>query len=64
MKLIKPHTVLISAGVNNQYGHPDREATALFKQYSEVYHATCFGNGQSLRTEVNKSGVNTYKFTP
>lgn len=64
MKLINPHTVLISAGVNNQYGHPDQEAKNLFKQYAQKYYATCFGDGQSLRTEVTQSDINTYKFTP
>jgi beta-lactamase superfamily II metal-dependent hydrolase len=62
IKLVKPHTVLISAGVDNQYGHPDKEATSLFKQYAQNYHATCYGGGQSLRTEVTQSGIKTYKF--
>jgi competence protein ComEC len=30
MSLINPHTVLISAGVNNRYGHPDREAITIY----------------------------------
>jgi beta-lactamase superfamily II metal-dependent hydrolase len=63
MALIKPHTVLISAGVDNQYGHPDLEAITHFTAHAEKYYATCHGNGQSLRTEATASGVNTYKFT-
>lgn len=62
--LIKPHTVLISAGVNNQYGHPDGEATKLFASSAKKLYVTCHGDGQSLHTEANKAGVNTYKFLP
>jgi beta-lactamase superfamily II metal-dependent hydrolase len=60
---IAPKTVLISAGVGNQYGHPDAEATSLFKQHAQQYHSTSWGEGQSLRTDVSPTGVNTYKFT-
>ena len=62
--LIKPHTVLISAGVDNKYGHPDSEAIKLFKSHAKEYFATCWGEGgQSLKTVANKDGINTYKFT-
>jgi beta-lactamase superfamily II metal-dependent hydrolase len=64
MKLIQPHTVLISAGVNNQYGHPDTEATNLFGVHAQKYFATCYGGGQSLRTVADKDGVTTFKFSP
>jgi len=63
MKLIKPHTVLVSAGVKNQYGHPDPEAISLFAAHADKWYATCHGDGQSLRTEVTESAINTYKFT-
>lgn len=62
MELIRPHTVLISAGVNNQYGHPDKDAIKLFDQYAEKYYATCWGGGQSLETIADESGVKTFKF--
>ena len=62
IKLIAPKTVLISAGVNNQYGHPDALALLLFKAYAEHHYSTSWGNGQSLRTEALSTGINTYKF--
>lgn len=64
MAKIQPQTVLISAGVDNQYGHPDHEATALFKQYSSVYYSTSYGNGQSIRTLANAHEVKSFKFVP
>lgn len=63
MGLIKPHTVLISAGVRNQYGHPDPEAVQLFSAHAQKYWATCYGEGQSLRTVADEATVATYKFT-
>jgi competence protein ComEC len=63
MALINPHSVLISAGVNNQYGHPDTEATKLFGVYSEKYYSTSYGNGQSLKTVASLQEVKSYKFT-
>jgi beta-lactamase superfamily II metal-dependent hydrolase len=64
LALIKPHTVLISAGVNNQYGHPSPEARQLFAAHAQKYYETCYGTGQSLKTVVDANGINTYKFTP
>jgi len=60
--LIRPRTVLVSAGVDNQYGHPDHEATKLFSEYADEYYATNGGGGQSLKTIADCSGVKTYKF--
>jgi beta-lactamase superfamily II metal-dependent hydrolase len=64
MALIRPHTVLISAGVNNQYGHPDAETTKLFAAHAQKYFAICYGEGQSLKSVVDSTGINTYKFNP
>lgn len=65
MALIKPHTVLISAGVNNQYGHPDSEAKKLFSAHAEKVFATSGGEGgQSLKTVADADGVKTFKFDP
>jgi beta-lactamase superfamily II metal-dependent hydrolase len=61
--LIQPQTVIISAGVGNQYGHPDAEAMRLFAAHSEHQYSTNHGDGQSLRTVVSSTGVKTYKFT-
>lgn len=64
MKLIKPHTVIVSAGVDNQYGHPDSEATKLFNAHAKKWFSTNGGNGQSLVTHVTSQEVKTYKFEP
>lgn len=64
LALIKPHTVLISAGVDNQYGHPSQEARALFADHAQKYYETCYGTGQSLKTVADAGGINTYKFNP
>jgi competence protein ComEC len=62
MAKIQPQTVLISAGVNNQYGHPDLEATTLFKKYTEAYYSTSYGGGQSIRTSANTQEIKSFKF--
>ena len=63
LALIRPKTVLISAGVDNQNGHPDAEATRLYAAHAEHYYSTNYGQGQSLRTVVSAAEVKTYKFT-
>ncbi len=48
LQLVAPHTVIISCGVENQYGHPDREALDLYRKYAtEVW---CTGDGTSYET--------------
>ncbi len=64
MAKIQPQTVLISAGVDNQYGHPDPEATALFKQYTEASYSTSCDGGQSIRTSADAQEVKSFKFVP
>ena len=59
---IRPQEVLISAGVNNQYGHPDTEATKLFAKYAKHYYSTSYGGGQSLKTAVEPQGVSSSTF--
>jgi beta-lactamase superfamily II metal-dependent hydrolase len=62
MQCIDPHTVVISAGVDNQYNHPDEEALDLFCGFaSEVFSTNDMG-GQSLRTRVTQSGILTTVF--
>lgn len=59
IKLIKPDTVLISAGVDNSYGHPDTEAMKIFKSVTEkVYSTNGSKEGQSILTEISKNGTN------
>lgn len=59
---VNPHTILVSAGVNSQYGHPHPAATRLFKKYAEEWWSTHVGTGQSLHTVVTSTNVQTYKF--
>lgn len=59
---IKPDTVIVSAGVGNQYGHPDKEAINLFNSYAKKWYATNHGNGQSLNTTISGNQIITYKF--
>jgi len=55
--LMKPHTVLISAGVNNSYGHPDAEAIKIFNSVAQHVYSTNTEEGQSLLTEISKVGT-------
>ncbi len=68
MQKAKPHTVLISAGVKNQYGHPDRDALERYRAVATHVWSTNWtdadGLGQSLRTEVLAGTINTVKFEP
>lgn len=63
-KCIQPHTVLISAGVDNQYGHPDQATVQLFKRVANNVYSTNWGDGQSLVTEVSATGTKTLLFKP
>jgi beta-lactamase superfamily II metal-dependent hydrolase len=47
---VRPHTVVISAGVDNQYGHPDRKAVALYLRVAAHVFQTNVRNGISLLT--------------
>ena len=47
---VKPNTVLISAGVDNQYGHPDGKAVALYRRVADHVFATNIRNGVSWIT--------------
>lgn len=48
--LVEPNTILISAGVNNQYGHPDSQAVAAFSKIAKHVYATNVNGGVSLFT--------------
>jgi len=62
LKLVQPHTILVSAGVGNQYGHPHKSATSLFGRHAQRWYQTNHAQGQSLRTVADGSNVNTYLF--
>jgi len=55
---ILPHTVLISAGVDNQYGHPDPQAVRVYAQVAENVYSTNMQGGVSLMTS---RGLNTFE---
>jgi beta-lactamase superfamily II metal-dependent hydrolase len=59
---VQPHTVLVSAGVNNSYGHPHAEAVTLYQRHAQKFWRTNYGEGQSLHTSVTPAGINTYLF--
>lgn len=50
---VSPNTVLISAGVNNQYGHPDVQAVRIYQRVAEHVFQTNVEGGVSLHTEPN-----------
>jgi len=62
LRHIAPHTTLISAGVNNPYGHPAASAVRLFQSYSTKLFQTNVGRGQSIETVVSAAGVTNHLF--
>ena len=48
--LVSPDTVLISAGVDNQYGHPDAKAVKLYSRVAKHVFQTNIEDGVSLLT--------------
>jgi competence protein ComEC len=56
---IDPHTVLISAGVNNQYGHPDPAAVKAYKRVAKYIFSTNMQGGVSLLTKPGASELTT-----
>lgn len=56
---IEPHTVLISAGVDNQYGHPDPAAVKAYKRVAKYVYATNMQGGVSLLTKPGTSELTT-----
>ncbi|MCC6809181.1 MAG: hypothetical protein IT381_17270 [Deltaproteobacteria bacterium] len=63
VKLVRPDTVLISAGVNNKYGHPDAAAVAVYRSVAKNVFQTNAKTGISIRTVANTAGVESYVFT-
>ena len=49
--LVSPNTVLISAGVDNQYGHPDSQAVKLYSRVAKHVFQTNVEKGVSLHTK-------------
>jgi beta-lactamase superfamily II metal-dependent hydrolase len=56
---ISPHTVLISAGVDSQYGHPHPAAVAAYSAVAERVYCTNVEGGVSLLTRMRGDGFDT-----
>jgi beta-lactamase superfamily II metal-dependent hydrolase len=60
--LVEPNTVLISAGVNNQYGHPDSRAVQAYQAVAQHVFCTNVEGGVSLFTKMGASDFETQIF--
>jgi beta-lactamase superfamily II metal-dependent hydrolase len=56
---IDPHTVLISAGVDNQYGHPDPAAVKVYKRVAKYVYSTNMQGGVSFLTQPGTTEITT-----
>jgi beta-lactamase superfamily II metal-dependent hydrolase len=56
---IAPHTVLISAGVDSQYGHPHPQALRVYREVARHVVATNSEGGVSLLTEPGQTEITT-----
>ena len=58
---VMPNTVLISAGVDNQYGHPDSKAVNLYLRVAKRVFQTNVRDGISLLTQRDGSDLQTQR---
>jgi beta-lactamase superfamily II metal-dependent hydrolase len=56
---IDPHTVIISAGVDSQYGHPDPAAVKVYERVAKYVYSTNMQGGVSLLTQPGRSEIST-----
>ncbi len=56
---IAPHTVLISAGVDSQYGHPHPQAVKVYKGVAKHVFSTNMEGGVSLLTQPGPTELTT-----
>ena len=56
---IAPHTVLISAGVDSQYGHPHPQALRVYSSVAKHVFSTNMEGGVSLLTEPGRTELTT-----
>src|SRR5262245_52632268 len=61
---IDPHTVLISAGVNSQYGHPHPQARRVYEHLARHVFSTNDEGGVSLLTEPGPTEITTTMLRP
>jgi beta-lactamase superfamily II metal-dependent hydrolase len=57
--LVEPNTILISAGVDNPYGHPDSQAVAVFSKVAKHVYGTYVKGGVSLMTSLGTTDFET-----
>ncbi len=56
---IAPHTVLISAGVDSQYGHPHPAALKVYSRVAKYVFSTNMEGGASLLTQAGATELTT-----
>lgn len=56
---IAPHTVLISAGVDNQFDHPSSQAVKVYKKVAKYVYSTNMEGGVSLLTQPGATELTT-----
>lgn len=56
---IGPHTILISAGVENQFDHPSPQAVKVFNKVAKYIFSTNMEGGVSLLTQPGASEITT-----
>lgn len=56
---IDPHTILVSAGVDSQYGHPDPEAVRIYNRVAKYVFSTNAHGGVSLHTKPGAGELTT-----
>lgn len=56
---IEPHTVLISAGVDNQFDHPSPQAVKVYKKVAKYVFSTNMEGGVSLLTKPGTTELTT-----
>ncbi|MDE2833729.1 MAG: hypothetical protein OXM02_04330 [Bacteroidota bacterium] len=56
-----PHTVIISAGIDNQYGHPHRKTARLYLKVAKHVFLTNAGEGISLLTYMQDGQIRTQR---
>jgi beta-lactamase superfamily II metal-dependent hydrolase len=56
---IAPHTVLISAGVDSQYGHPHPQALRVYGQIAKHVFSTNMEGGVSLLAQPGPTELTT-----
>jgi len=60
---VSPDTILISAGVDNQYGHPDASVLRAYQRVAKTVLGTHMDGGQSLFTRRHQGEIQTIGFT-